>query len=681
MPRHELRFRQIHLDFHTSPHIPDVAADFDPERFADLLQRARVNSVTCFARCHQGMIYYDSKLNPERVHPNLKNRNLLLEQIEACHRRDIRVPIYTTVQWDDYTFHHHREWCCVDEEGRLYNTRPLEPGFYNFLDVFHPGYRQFLFDHTKEILDTLPVDGLFFDIVQPRASLAEHWLAAMDDAGVDPADEEARLQFAIRVINEWKTQMTDFIRRHPNGRDCTIFYNAGHIGPRHRATVDAYTHYELESLPSGGWGYTHFPLTMRYVRGLAPAPGKRPHDCMGMTGKFHTSWGDFHSYKTEEALQFECFQMLAMGAKCSIGDQLHPSGVLDDATYDLIGSVYAEVEKKEPWCRDVTPVNDIGVFTPEEFGGRKGNIHATAERQPAAAIGAVRMLQELHLQFDFISTDRDLSRYKLLILPDRIPVDAALARKLRGYIAAGGAVIATHQSGLADDRAAFALAELGVEYVGEAPFSPDFLVPGKPLRADLRDTAYAMYLRGTRVRAAKGAQTLARVQAPYFDRTWRRFCSHRHTPSAGKAAYPGVVRNGNCIYFMHPLFTQYYENAPRWCRTLLRNAIDLLLPPAERVVGTDGPSTLLVCVNDQPRHKRRIVHLLHYIPERRGQQFDVIQDIVPLHDVAIDLAVDKPRHVKLVPGGETLDFTAADGRVRFTVPRLHGHAMIEVAHG
>src|SRR5918996_5692046 len=80
----ELRFRQIHLDYHTSPHITDVGAAFDPEEFASTLVRARVDSVTCFARCHHGYIYYDTKAFPERRHPHLR-RNLLAEQIEACH--------------------------------------------------------------------------------------------------------------------------------------------------------------------------------------------------------------------------------------------------------------------------------------------------------------------------------------------------------------------------------------------------------------------------------------------------------------------------------------------------------------------------------------------------------------------------------------------------------------------
>lgn len=49
-----MRFRQIHLDYHTSEKILGIGADFDPEAFAATLQKARVNSITCFGRCHHG---------------------------------------------------------------------------------------------------------------------------------------------------------------------------------------------------------------------------------------------------------------------------------------------------------------------------------------------------------------------------------------------------------------------------------------------------------------------------------------------------------------------------------------------------------------------------------------------------------------------------------------------------
>ena len=76
----ELRFRQIHLDFHTSRAIEGVGAEFDPDLFADTLQRAHVDSVNLLARGHHGWIYYDTPGFPERRHPHLK-RSLLDEQI------------------------------------------------------------------------------------------------------------------------------------------------------------------------------------------------------------------------------------------------------------------------------------------------------------------------------------------------------------------------------------------------------------------------------------------------------------------------------------------------------------------------------------------------------------------------------------------------------------------------
>src|SRR5690606_33230398 len=135
-------------------------------------------------RCHHGYLYYDSKAMPERRHPHLK-RNLLAEQIEACHRRSIRVPIYTTVQWDAYTAHEHPEWLAQTGDGRIMGSKPFEPGFYRTLLVQSP-YRDFLFAHVREILETFDVDGLFFDIVQPIADASKWSVPRMFEQKMDP---------------------------------------------------------------------------------------------------------------------------------------------------------------------------------------------------------------------------------------------------------------------------------------------------------------------------------------------------------------------------------------------------------------------------------------------------------------------------------------------------------------
>ena len=660
-----LRYRQIHLDFHTSGHIPDIGIDFDPEEFASTLKKAHVNSVTCFGRCHHGYIYHETDLFSERLHPHTKRPHLLREQIEACHRQNIRVPIYVTIQWDEFTAREHPEWLMRDHEGKPFGNTTFQAGFYRRLCVYTP-YRDFLKAYLAELFEKVPVDGLFLDIVGVFPNANEACLKGMRDRGLDASLTAVRRAFYQEVMDDFKGEMTAFIRKLD--RECTIFYNGGHIGPDIRGSAARYTHLELESLPSGGWGYLHFPLTSRYARTLG-------HELLGMTGKFHTSWGDFHSLKNKAALEFECFSMLAMNAKCSVGDQLHPRGRLDEATYDLIGDVFSQVAKKEAWCEKDRAVTDIAVFSAEEFTDPDSPDYA---RIPQQMMGAIRMLQEGQHQFDVIDSKCNLDGYKLLIMPDRIPVDPQLSSKIESYLYNGGSLIASFRSGLSPEGDRFSSSYFGLELMGEAPFSPDFLaLDGKGLGTGLPVTELVMYMRGMEVEAT-GAEILVHANVPYFNRTWEHYSSHRHTPSEGRRGYPAITQNGRVIYFMHPIFTQYAHSAPRWCRTIFLNAVDLLLPsPVLKM--NNAPGSLVATVNEQPEKNRYVVHLLHYVPERRGTAFDVLEDVLPVFNLEIDLAVPRRvSRVSAVPQGRAISFRQRNGRVIFTLPELLGHQMIEV---
>ena len=670
----ELRFRQIHLDFHTSEHIDSVGSAFDPDEFGDTLVKAKVNSITCFARCHHGWLYFDSKKFPERRHPHLRT-DLLARQIEAAHRRGIRVPIYLTVQWDYYTATHHPEWVCLQPNGMLMGTPPLEAGFYQHLCLNSP-YRDFLKELTGEVLATLPTDGLFFDIVWPAECVCRFCQEQMLADKLDPANPQDRADFGRATIDGFKAEMTQFVSQ--KNSECSIFYNAGHIGPRHRAIKGAYTHFELESLPGGEWGYIHFPVTVRYARTLGL-------DYLGHTGKFHTSWGDFHSFKNLAALRYECLRMLAHGAKCLIGDQLAPSGKIDAHVYQLVSAVYSEVEQKEPWCTEARSVTEIGVLTPEEFTG------GGHQDLPSAIRGATRILEQGAHQFDVLDSAADFARYRLLVLPDNIPVSSTLAAKLKSYIQNGGAILASFASGMDSRQTAFATDLFGVSLAGEGPRDLyghlvrgkaydrndycEYLVPRGEIGSGLPETEHAMYLRGMRVNANPAAEILAPIFGSYFDRTYRHFCSHRQTPSAGAETQPGIVRQDRCIYFSSPIFSQYDHNAPRWCKLLVLNAIRLLLP--EPMIKHDGPSTLLVTATEQPDANRWIVHLLHFVPERRSKELDVIEDVIPLFN--LNVSVKTPRQVRevlLVPDANRLRFSRRDAYISFQVPRIDGHAMV-----
>ncbi|MGF7060901.1 alpha-amylase family protein [Brassicibacter mesophilus] len=662
MNKYQTASRQVHLDFHTSEKIQGIAEAFDAEEFALTLEQAKVNSITCFARCHHGWLYYDSKLFPERIHPNLKNKNLLKEQIEACRKRGIKVPIYITVQWDNYTAEHNPEWLAMDQNGNFIETFPCNPGFYRAL-CLNTGYRDFLKEQTREVLEMFhPVDGLFFDIVFPVDCNCHICKSNMDKLGFDSSNKKERFKYSQLLMDEFKCDMTDFIRSY--NKNCGIFYNTSHVGTAQRKAIDCYSHFELESLPSGGWGYMHFPITARYARNFGL-------NCVGMTGKFHTYWGDFHSFKNKAALEFECFNMLALNAKCSIGDQLDPNGKISKPVYELIGSVYSQVKKKEPWCIDAKAVTDIGVFTPEEF------YEAGNTRLSPAMIGVTRMLQEAGHQFDVIDSSDNFYKYKVLILPDNICVETKFANKLKGYINSGGRVIASFESGLELSKSRFAIDLFGVEYKGKAPYSPDFIVPQNEIGYGLYNTEYVMYLQGLEVKPIQESEVLAYVNIPYFNRTEEHYCSHQHTPSSGKIGYPGIIKNGEAIYFAHPIFTQYSKNGSGWCKRLFLNALKMLLP--EPLVRHNGPSTMIATLNEQAKEKRWILHLLHYIPEKRCEDIHVIEDVIPLYNIDISMRTSsKVKKLSIVPDMEELKFNMRNERLLFTLPKLNGHSMISI---
>ncbi len=669
----ELPFRQIHLDYHTSELIPDLAAKFDPEEFADTLVHGHVNQVCCFARCHHGWLYYDSKSHPERIHPNLRRRNLLAEQVAACHRRGIRVPIYTTVMWDYQTYLAHPEWRCRDIDGNgMRPTGWLEAdaptGFYGYLCPSQPAYREFLKRHTEDIYACIPqVDGFFYDIVWSVPCVCDQCRASMLRQGMDPASAADRERHGLQVTDNFVRDFSEFVRHiDPHA---SLYFNGGSIGQDHHDTVPAFTQLEFDALP-GQCGYLGLRKRGRFERNLGV-------DCVLMTGRFHQGWGDMHSYRNRAALEYECFQALSLNIKCLVGDQLHPCGRLDRAAYDTIGAVYAQVEAKEPWCRDATAVTDIGILAADE----------------RAAQGAVSMLVESAHQFDVLDFASDLTRYAVVILPDRVPTDAALAARLDAYVAGGGRLIASFESGLDTASGRFVPECLPATFTGDGPrytdgqpargrYLPrnayaDYILPTAELGAELPRQEHVMYARGVEVVAKPGAAVLAYTVQPYFARTATEFSSHLQAPSSGRQGYPAAVQAGNVIYFGHPIFDTYFELAPRWCKVLVLDALRRLLP--EPRLTHNGPTTLEATVNAQAAAKRWVVHLLHYIPPARTSRVPAIEDVIPLHDVAVSVRTPQPVcSVRLVPDGATLPFTTRAGRVEFTVPRLNGHQMVEL---
>lgn len=315
----------------------------------------------------------------------------------------------------------HRE-CCVRNKDQSTTWVPdfETPGYHKI--CMNTPYLDVLLEQTKEVLKNYDVDGLFFDIANVQPCYCKTCREQLISEGKNPDDEIAVIELAERVYANYAKKIRETVDSICPGMP--VFHNGGHIRRGRRDLAYANSHLELESLPTGGWGYDHFPVSASYASTLGM-------EYCGMTGKFHTSWGEFGGFKHPNALRYEVALSFANGAASSIGDQLHPSGKIDMATYELIGKAYAELEEKEKYQDGYKNIADIGVFGTEVadnyYSGKKFSSGVSSQIGKSDK-GCARILLEGKYLFNYIDEQENFDKYKLIILTRNIRESFAILR-------------------------------------------------------------------------------------------------------------------------------------------------------------------------------------------------------------------------------------------------------------
>lgn len=648
--------RTIHLDFHTGPMIPNVGRDFNPDEFARTFKEAHVDSVTVFAMCHHGHLYYDTG-HPAR-HPGLPTgMDFLGLQVKALHKAGIRAPIYLSVQCNEYAANEHPDWIALTPE--LQQVKGNNSAFmagWQILDMSSP-YQDYLAGILSDVLSRFaPVDGIFMDMCWDQPSCSKWAVAAMLKKGYDPRREDDRARYAREVVYQYMERYRNMVEEaQKKYKSAGIWFNSR---PKTNLNIEKkyLRHVEIEALPTGGWGYTYFPYVARFVRPLGLPT-------LSHTGRFFKSWGDNSSLKPEMALKYECCQILSQCLSLGVGDLLHPWGVPSKPVYNLIGKVYEYIEKCEPYVEGAKLVSQIAVIVDPELGDNPG----------PSGIGTVRALQQLCQQFDILPPDAELEQYELVIIPESTKMDNPLKDKLRAYLKSNGSLIVSGPAAL-DEDCNPAMAELGFDAHGMSPYSHTFLHADEKVAKGLADYGYVMYEWGFRMTPRPGADVMATVGEPFFERDYNHFAGHEYTPEGSISKYAAAVKCGRAITFSVPILEAYGKHAAPNYRTLLGNCINLLIEP---MVLSEGPASLEATV--VKRQNALIIHLISFCPERRAERLDIVEDPLPLVDMPIAVKIDKkPSKVFLAPVEKVLAFEYHDGYIHTRVTVLDGHAMLVI---
>jgi len=663
--------RQIHLDFHTSPDIPDIGADFDIDEFTNTLSSAKVEAINLFAKCHHGWFYYPTKIGKE--HPHLKT-NLLQGQIDACNKAGIKYGIYTCVGWNENTANEHPEWLVINPDGLSGGKAPFERNYYKWqkLCLNNVEYRDLIKSELSEMLDFFEPYSFWIDIILQDECVCRSCKEKIKKAGMQISIKEDRMKFARLSQIDYQRDIFDHIRTvsdkveiyfngHSYGMDSADIYT---LANKRKQAYNSFM--DIESLPSPEWGYSHFPAAVNYMN------INDTHDITMMNGKFHMSWGDFGSLRNLAALKYECYRALANGAGICIGDQLHPLGVLDTTVYKRIGEVFSEIAKRQEYCMDTTKRPQVGVYAPN------GSISVQMNDNDNTVEGVYRVLSELLIQFDFIDCEVELNKYELVILPDAAKLNESAILRIENYIQKGGKVIVSGRVYINNEPASPDF--LPVKYLGEADYCPRYIEFEEDNFANLPPMKYVCYENGAKVSAKDDTEIIAYTVNPYFNRSEEHFCSHRQTPPMMKVSNePAIIKNGNVLYISNPLFTDYAVNGVMAYRDILSAMIFSLID--KPFVKSDLPVTAEVTIrqSNSNGNKTLILHVLNFIIQRKCRMLDTIEAVIPLFDRKFHIYTEaKPKEIIRIPSMKNQEFTFENGYTSFTIDRIDDYELMKI---
>jgi len=645
----------LFYDNHTMAMLPDVGKGFDVERFTDRVKACGVDFLTFHARCNQGYAYYDTKIGTR--HPSL-DYDLFGRLLTSCKRKGIAVSAYFNAGLSHDEGLRRREWLRVSPKGETYTGDWANP-FYKTM-CYNTSYGDHLEAMVKEVVENYPIDGLFIDgimipIIYPCIGVeCIEKMRAMNLDWQRPEDlEKFGTHTAIEMMERINRSALDI------NPDLLLYFNCP---PPETYRGDLCTYLECECLPTyQAWSYETLPVYSHYLRTL----GKET--VLNMTGRFHIRWGDFGGIRTKPSLEYDCIYGLANGMRPNIGGHFHPRGDINDAVFDLIESVYKELQQYDPWFDGTEPLTDIAVVSPEEVYWANDNLM----KSPA------RILSELKQQFDIVAPAGDWSKYRTLVLPDNVLFTSEIATKVQRHLDKGGTVISSYHSGLDPARERFVLDAWQMKYSGEDPVNPPYLQIEGRLAESTPGMPLCLYETGSLVEAGEGAEVLAWVIDPYFNKGFDAERCIYYTPPDKITEKPAALccGDGKLIHFSHPIFSIYYNYGSLYIRQMVANALADLLP--EPLLKTANmPSFACTAVASQPN--RRNVYVMGYVPENRGTSAVMIEDRISMPGIRISLRLDgrKPKKVYLAPDGPNLTCEVNGNYVDVELPDVRGYAIV-----
>jgi hypothetical protein len=263
----------------------------------------------------------------------------------------------------------------------------------------------------------------------------------------------------------------------------------------------------------------------------------------------------------------------------------------------------------------------------------------------------------------------------VLVLPDRLHMNATLREKLADYLRRGGRVLSSGTAGLDETQSGFALPEWDFDFDGVDPSNASYYRIVDNDDPKVSDIDYCMYGESNSGVLFRGGRMLAQYVKPYFNHHWDGFHGYFYTPPEKPTEYAAAAVNaaGNVCHIAFAIFRSYYERVPYAQKALVRKCLERLLP--DPLIKTSGvPSTARVTATGCDAYT--LLHTKVTYPEIRGKM-GIIEEHAVLEAGATVHIRGHYASACTLPENESVEVTYAPGGYTvIRLPRIVGYRMI-----
>ena len=401
-----------------------------------------------YCKDHWGVTYYPSETDGAQQHQGIKG-DWIREVSTLLKEKDIEFVAYYCIEYDEGAARKFPEWRVRRPDGA-----PLirDDEFAKWsLCCYQTGYREYCLTQLEEIVRNYSPDALFLDIFGASLCYCENCRNKFASIYHYPLPETSD------DILAHKADIVQFLNHNAKDFLEELKRRVKAIDPELAVTINFSCHYPQEIRDMLDYQFSE-PLlkdnwfSSAYARDTAI--GQYPILVPGEASQVY-------NYSSVNEYICDLSSIAAQGCRVGMysGSQ-HIDGTLDFEEARRLGKAFTEIEKMEPYLTGRTPVKCTGILQSDlSMTVNLPELHPDAiirmkrhNPHQNAVLGAMQLCEHAKVPYIVLPertlTPSLLEQYDVLLLPEVYVIENDTATLLKEYVAKGGLLISSGQSGL-----------------------------------------------------------------------------------------------------------------------------------------------------------------------------------------------------------------------------------------